>query len=101
MALMESTYDSINKPDWKRETVLYEAAFWFRYFEKDFGRMLREPARSTVRMYFTVLQTFDLLLFFNKELRARYVKGGFINDRIREEALKDLVRRLDNGCLKH
>ena len=99
MALMKFTYDSINKPDWKRETVLYEAAFRFRYFEMDFGRMLREPARSTVRMYFTVLQTFDLLLFFNEELRARYVKGVFINDRIREEALKDLVRQLEDGSL--
>ena len=66
----------------------------------DFERMVRDPVRSTVRMYFTVLQTFELLLSFDKELRERYV-NAYPSHRVCEEALKDLVRQLNDGVLKH
>lgn len=100
LPLMEQTLAYLNNPPWKRDTVLYEAAFLFRYYERDFDRMRREPKRSTVRMYFTVLQTFDLLLFLDKEMRKRYVKS-YINDMVRVAALNDLIRQLEDGTLQH
>lgn len=56
----------------KVDGVLFEAAYHFYRLKMDLARLHSEPIRSSVCMYFTVMQAFDLVLRCDKRTRQRY-----------------------------